>query len=72
MDIRCKLGFHKWESRNKPVVGRRNLSRTVNGVVMVEYGPEETFYPSEDGPIKPSRECIRCKERQSLFCGRWV
>ena len=72
--IKCKVGKHAWISHNEPVVGRRNLSRRApDGIGMiVELGPEETFYPSASGPIHPWKECTCCGKRLMLTNYGWI
>lgn len=65
--IKCP---HQWRDISEPVVGRRNLNRMVNGVMIVETGPEETFFPG-DGFIPFRRQCERCGQAESMSHGRW-
>ncbi len=72
MKLLCWFG-HKWKDTSAPVVGRRNLDHlSADGKSMImEQGPEETFYPDPFGLIKPSRICERCNMRQTNYRGRW-
>jgi hypothetical protein len=69
----CKwFELHKWKDISATWVGRRNLNRRLpDGTIMLEDGPEETFFPDPNGPNFPRRECTICGERQHNSLGRW-
>jgi hypothetical protein len=70
----CRVGLHSWLDKSHPVVGYRNLDHwnEDHTAMIIEKGPEETFYPNPYGPIYPSRDCVHCQKRQIFWHDRWV
>lgn len=68
--ILCKIGFHKFIDISKPITGRKNIKHMKDGVMFIEEGPEETFYPG-CGVVPFTRKCSKCSLIQSEHYGRW-